>query len=100
VLGSTSRPNECLPSAIPSYEKGRRGSSWASQNPSTTIALSPWRSLPIRLHSTDGDDFLLEHPAPNVEAGDVVMLADGREALVTSRVDTNGDSPFVALLRS
>jgi hypothetical protein len=32
-----------------------------------------------RVHDTSGDDLgLLEHPAPNVEAGDVVVLADGR----------------------
>jgi hypothetical protein len=56
------------------------------------------RRIPTyRLHAHDGYDLeLLEHPAPNVEAGDVVMLADGRKALVTSRVD---DSPFVALLQ-
>ena len=36
-----------------------------------------------RLHDTTGDDLgLLEHPAPNVEPGDVVVLPDGREALV------------------
>ena len=36
-----------------------------------------------RLHDTTGDDLgLVEHPAPNVEPGDVVTLADGREALV------------------
>jgi len=27
------------------------------------------------------------YPAPNVEPGDVVMLTDGREALVTARVE-------------
>jgi hypothetical protein len=45
--------------------------------------------VPIyRLHDTTGDDLgLLEHPAPNVEPGDVVMLGDGREALVTARVE-------------
>ena len=56
--------------------------------------------MPIyRLHDTTGDDLgLLEHPAPNVEPGDVVVLPDGREALVTSRVETNGRGPFAALL--
>ena len=50
---------------------------------------SPLRSVPTyRLHDTTGDDLgLIEHPAPNVEPGDVVMLADGREALVTARVE-------------
>jgi hypothetical protein len=43
-----------------------------------------------RIHDTTGDDFgLIEHPAPNVEPGDVVVLADGREALVTARVGTD-----------
>jgi hypothetical protein len=44
-----------------------------------------------RIHDTIGDDLgLVEHPAPNVEPGDVVVLADGREALVTARVETGG----------
>jgi hypothetical protein len=51
-----------------------------------------------RLHDTTGDDLgLLEHPAPNVEPGDVVVVADGREALVTARVETDGGQ-FAALL--
>jgi hypothetical protein len=40
---------------------------------------------------------LLEHPAPNLEAGDLVLLADGREALVTARVEAQ-PGPFEALL--
>jgi hypothetical protein len=41
-----------------------------------------------RLHDTMGDDLgTMEHPAPNLEPGDVVELEDGREALVTSRVE-------------
>jgi urease accessory protein UreE len=41
-----------------------------------------------RLHDTTGDDLgLLEHPAPNLEPGDVVVVADGREAVVTARVE-------------
>jgi hypothetical protein len=52
-----------------------------------------------RLHDTTGDDLgLLEHPAPNVEPGDVVVLADGQEAIVTGRVETGGVGPFAALL--
>jgi hypothetical protein len=40
------------------------------------------------VHDTTGDDLgTVEHPAPNIEAGDVVMLDDGREALVTARVE-------------
>jgi hypothetical protein len=30
---------------------------------------------------------LIEHPAPNIEAGDLVVTPDGREALVTARVE-------------
>lgn len=37
-----------------------------------------------RVHDTTGDHLgTIEHPAPNVEPGDVVILPDGREALVT-----------------
>ena len=51
-----------------------------------------------RIHDTTGDDLgLIEHPTPNVEPGDVIMLADGREALVTARVETGGGS-LAALL--
>jgi hypothetical protein len=40
-----------------------------------------------RLHDTTGDDLvLLEHPAPNLEPGDVVFT-DGREGVVTARVE-------------
>jgi hypothetical protein len=50
------------------------------------------------LHAHDGDDLgLLEHPAPNLERGDVVLLADGCEALVTARVEAQ-PGPFEALL--
>ena len=50
------------------------------------------------LHDTSGDDLgLLEHPAPNVEPGDVVVLPDGREALVTARVGGE-PGPLAALL--
>jgi hypothetical protein len=41
-----------------------------------------------RLHDDSGDDLgVLEHPAPNIEPGDAVVLSDGREALVTARVE-------------
>ena len=51
-----------------------------------------------RLHDHEGDDLgLLEHPAPNLEPGDVVPLADGREALVTARVEAE-PGPLAALL--
>ena len=38
------------------------------------------------------------HAATNVEPGDIVLLTDGREALVTARVETPEGSPFGALL--
>jgi len=51
-----------------------------------------------RLHDATGDDLgVTEHPAPNVEPGDVVMTPDGREALVTARVDDE-PGPLTALL--
>ena len=52
-----------------------------------------------RLHNTTGDDLgLVEHPAPNLEPGEMAaVLPDGREALVTARVETS-DSPLAALL--
>jgi hypothetical protein len=50
------------------------------------------------LFDTTGDDLgLIEHPAPNLEPGDVVVLPDGRDALVTSRVDAK-PGPLAALL--
>jgi hypothetical protein len=53
-----------------------------------------------RLHDTTGDDLgLLEHPARNLEPGDVVVLADGREPVVTARVEAEpGPGPLVAML--
>lgn len=43
----------------------------------------------VRLHDTTGDDLgLLQDPAPNVEPGDVVVLADDREAIVMARVES------------
>jgi hypothetical protein len=57
--------------------------------------------VPIyRVHDAAGDDLgLLEHPAPNLEPGDVVMLADGREAVVTARVEAEpGWGQLVAML--
>jgi hypothetical protein len=55
--------------------------------------------VPIyRLHDTTGDDLgLIEHPAPNVEPGDVVVIPDGREALVTARVEAE-PGPLTARL--
>lgn len=57
--------------------------------------------MPIyRVHDTTGDDLgLVEHFAPNLEPGDVVVLADGCEALVTARFELEpGPGPLVALL--
>ena len=53
-----------------------------------------------RVHDTAGEDLgLLEHPAPNLEPGDVVVVADGREAIVTARVEAEpGWGQLVALL--
>jgi hypothetical protein len=51
-----------------------------------------------RVHSTTGDDLgVIVHPAPNVEPGDVVELPDGREAIVSARVET-GDGSLGAVL--
>jgi hypothetical protein len=49
------------------------------------------------LHDTSGDDLGLLHPAPNLEPGDVIMFSDGREALVTARVEAE-PGPLTALL--
>jgi hypothetical protein len=52
----------------------------------------------VRVHSPTGDDLgLLEHPAPNLEPGDVVVIPDGREALVTARVEAES-GPLTAML--
>ena len=53
-----------------------------------------------RIHDHTGDDpGLLEHPAPNVEPGDLlIVLADGREALATARVVTAA-GPLASLLK-
>ncbi len=53
-----------------------------------------------RVHATTGEDLdLLEHPAPNLEPGDVLVFADGREGVVTARVEVEpGPGPLVAML--
>jgi hypothetical protein len=59
---------------------------------------SDTRPVPTyRIHDTTGDDLGVEHPASNVEPGDVVVLPDGREALATSRVEA-GPGPLAGLL--
>lgn len=51
-----------------------------------------------RVRDTAGDDLgLIRHPATNVEPGDVVRLADGREAIVAARVET-GEEAIAGLL--
>ena len=52
-----------------------------------------------RLHDHERNDLGLveHHPAPNLEPGDVVVTPDGREALVTARVEAE-QGPLVALL--
>lgn len=66
---------------------------WISTGTHAQSREDAWLSFHMylyRLHDTTGDDLgLIEHPAPNVEPGDVAMLADGREALITARVDLN-----------
>lgn len=52
-----------------------------------------------RVHDHTGDDLgLIEHPAPNLEAGDVIALPDGREALITARVNGAANGLVEALL--
>ena len=52
-----------------------------------------------RVRDRAGKDLgVLEHPAPNVEPGDVVTLSDGREALVFARIGAGRSSRFAALL--
>ena len=53
-----------------------------------------------RLHDTTGEDLgSLEPFAPNLEPGDVVVLADWREAVVTARVEAEpGWGQLVAML--
>jgi hypothetical protein len=51
----------------------------------------PVADLPPPQHS--GNDLgLIEHPAPNVEPGDVGVLADSREVLVSARVESQPGS--------
>jgi hypothetical protein len=53
-----------------------------------------------RIYDTTGEELgLIEHFAPNIEPGDVVVVADGREAIVTARVEAEpGWGQLVALL--
>ena len=72
-------------------------------NGSWDAASPPILKYPVpiyRLHDTTGDDLgTLEHPAPNLEPGDVLVLTDGRDALVTARVEAEpGWGHLVAML--
>jgi hypothetical protein len=58
--------------------------------------LQPARPVKELRRPRDVSRLLSEHPAPNVEPGDVVVLPDGREALVIARVET--DSGQIAAL--
>jgi hypothetical protein len=52
-----------------------------------------------RVRDTEGNDLgVLDHPVPNLEAGDVVTLKDAREALVTATIGAGRGSRFVAIL--
>ena len=51
-----------------------------------------------RVRDTTGADLgVLEHPAPNIEPGDVVWLPDGDEAIVAARVEAE-PGPLAAIL--
>jgi len=59
-------------------------------------AVQNLRSPACSAYRTHG---LLEHPAPNIEPGDVVVVADGRAAIVTARVEAEpGWGQLIALL--
>ena len=53
-----------------------------------------------RIRDATGADLgVLEHPAPNIEPGDVVWLPDGDEKIVTARVEAApGPGPLAAML--
>jgi len=57
----------------------------------------PWQLDSSGEHDPQRDLCILEHRASNVEPGDVVVLPDGREALVTARVESE-PGPLGALL--
>jgi len=50
------------------------------------------------LQDASGYIGLLEHESSDLVAGDVVVLEDGREALVTARIGGARGSRFVAVL--
>jgi hypothetical protein len=73
----------------------------ASGGPESPAMRRYWVAVPIyRLPDTAGDDLsLVEHSAPNLEPGDVVVVAHGREAVVMARVEAEpGPGPLVAML--
>ena len=67
-------------------------SSWGAESVRACMPL-------YRLHDTNADDLgLVGHPAPNVVPGDVVILDERRDALVTARVDMPKGHPVTAML--
>ena len=52
-----------------------------------------------RLRDSSANDLgLLRHPVPNLEPGDVVLLDDGRQAIVTVRNESAPNRALTALL--
>ena len=52
-----------------------------------------------RLRDSSANDLgLLRHPVPNLEPGDVVPLRDGRQAIVTARIESAPNRALTALL--
>jgi hypothetical protein len=76
-----------------------RPTSLRASRPSRTERAGSGVSVPTyRVHDHAGDDLgVIQHPAPNLEPGDIVVLPGGREALVTARVEAE-PGPLAALL--
>jgi len=57
-------------------------------------------AMPLcRLFDAETNDLgLLRHPAPNLESGDVLILEDDLEVIVTGRVDASPNRALTALL--
>jgi hypothetical protein len=98
----------CSPSAEDSLHRADSVCRTRERQPALTpeASRSSWKAAAgsvasvstYRVHDHAGDDLgLVEHPAPNVEPGDVVVLADSREALVTARVEAE-PGPLAGLL--
>jgi hypothetical protein len=87
------------PARVRDYDKARTRATPATE--ATEAGMTGLRSFHLpsyRLHDNTGDDLgTIEHAAGNLEPGDIVFLPDGREALVTARVEAVA-SPCAALL--